>query len=395
MLVEMTQAAPVVYGAGSIREVGRRIMDMGSNVVLCICDGVIKSIGTAEKIENILKEAGLRVVTFDGVKPEAPDVLVDECAKLAREAKVDGIVAIGGGSTIDTAKGVRLLLEKGGSIRDYLVERNKIKSSFRTGRSKGNVPLIAIPTTSGTGSEVTSVGVVMDTERNVKDVFYGCAASLAMLDPELTLSLPPYPTAATGMDAFAHAAESMTSTRSNPKTQVLGLYAINRLVKWLPEAVVNGSNLEARAELLLASNFAGMAMCDGVAHLGHDIAHAVGQEFHIDHGTACAIGLPESIAYVAEAAPETVKQIGLAMGLRFAEDVTPEDLGQVVADAIRNFMRKIGIKSLKDFGCDKDDVVRRISPIVFGNKELTSLCLRLPSDVDIEKIVADSYCKYE
>lgn len=395
MLMEITQAAPVLFGVGAIQEVGKRMQAMGSTKVICVYDKGVKATGLSEKIEKILKEAGLSIVRFDKVEPDAPDYLIDEAGVLVRQENVDGVVVIGGGSSIDTAKGIRVLVTNPGSIRDYLLARNGSSLVDGTGQLNASTPLIAIPTTSGTGSEVTRVGVITDTERNYKDTIISSEVSLAILDPEVTLTLPPYPTAATAMDAFAHAAESMTTMVSNPKTEVLGLDAIARIIKWLPVAVVDGSNIKARTELALASNFAGMAMCDGVAHMGHNIAHMLGQQYHIDHGTACAISLPECMAHVAIALPGVVRKIGLAMGLTVNKDVGPEEIGEIVADGIRAFMKKVGIKSLKDFGYTREEVLATIAPLVKKEKALISLSARLVTENDIDVMVANSYDKYQ
>jgi alcohol dehydrogenase class IV len=395
MAVEMTQAAPVLFGVGAIQEVGNRMKAMGSTKVLCVYDAGVKATGLSAKIENTLKAAGLVVATFDKVKPDTPDYLVDEGGALARREQIDGVVVIGGGSSIDTAKGIRILITNPGSIKEYLLVRNGNSLIGGTSRLNVSTPMIAIPTTSGTGSEVTRVGVITDTETNYKDTIINSAVSLAILDPEVTLTLPPYATAATSMDAFAHAAESMTTSVSNPKTEVLGLAAISRITKWLPVAIADGSNLEARTELALASSFAGMAMCDGVAHMGHNIAHMLGQEYHIDHGTACAIGLPECMAHVAAAVPDVVKKIGLAMGLRFKAGANPREIGETVADGIRALMKTVGIKSLKDFGYTREDVIAAIAPLAKKEKALIALCAQPVTEEDIDIMVANSYDKYQ
>ena len=395
MLVEMTQAAPVLFGIGAVNQVGKRMKNMGATNVLCVYDKGVETAGLSEKVLSILKKAELTVFPFNEVLPDSPDYLVDKGGKLAREKNIDGIVVIGGGSSIDTAKGIRVLATNEGSIHNYLDARNNSSlTENKLNKQNQLIPLIAIPTTAGTGSEVTRVSVIKDTQKNYKDTITNNAATLAILDPELTLTLPAYPTAATGMDAFSHAAESMTSIYTNPKTELLALDAISRIVKWLPEAVKNGNNLTARRELLLASNFAGMAMCDGVAHMGHNIAHMLGQEYHIDHGSACALSLPECMAHVALALPNEVKKIGIAMEIDFEKDMSPEEIGEKVADEIRNFTKKIGIKSLKELGYSRDDILTKIPPLVKKEETLIALCPRKVTEKQIDAMIANMYDKY-
>ncbi|MDR1944352.1 MAG: iron-containing alcohol dehydrogenase [Synergistaceae bacterium] len=391
MLKEMTQTCPVLFGAGAIQETGNRLKALGVNKALCICDPGIKSTGLVDKIVGIVKAAGVGVVVFDKVQPDPPDSVVDECAKLARDEKVEGIFAIGGGSSLDTAKATSVLLRNPGSIRDYLSARNGGAVNKKPG-----APLVVIPTTAGTGSEVSKFTVISDTEKDFKDGIY-TTATLAILDPEVTLSLPPHITASTAFDAFAHSVEGMTTILTDPKSEVLGLAAISKITKWLPVVMKDGSNLEGRSELSVASNFAGMVLNDGVVHIGHGFAHSLGALYHVEHGTGCALALPVCVEFTASAAPEMTKKIGQAMGIEFKDSAKPEEIGKKVADSIRDLMKKSGIKSVKDLKLPRDEFVAKMSADIFAKQShVTNLCVRPPKDEgEVKQFVADIYDKYQ
>lgn len=347
MITAFSRTVPVLFGAGASLRTGLKVKQMGVQKVLCVYDQGIKSAGIADKVIDNLKAAGLQVVLFDGVEPDPSDTLINKAAEMANAEKVDGIVGVGGGSTMDTAKAINLLLTNPPPISLYYVG---------TGREhKPGKVLVLLPTTAGTGSEVTPISVVSDTATQGKKGVIGPAATatLAIVDPELLLGLPPKITAFTGMDAFSHAAEALTSEGMNPMSDTLAEKAITLIVENLPKAVKNGSDLIARTNLSFAALIAGFAFSDALPHWGHAIAHAIGAKFHIPHGVGCALAIPPVIEYVADAVPDKVRQIGRAMGLSLAENLTPAELGTTVAEAIRRLNREIGIPGLKSFNVEE------------------------------------------
>jgi alcohol dehydrogenase class IV len=215
-----------------------------------------------------------------------------------------------------------------------------------------------MPTTSGTGSEVTNISVVTDSEnhRKVGVIGSNCIASLAVVDPELTAKMPPQLTAATGMDAFSHAAEALTSGLANPLSDALAEKSIALVSENLAKAVKDGLDLNARTNMALASMMAGVAFKDGLPHLGHAIAHTLGSQFHIHHGVACALALPGVMEYAADVVPDKVRSVGKAMGLQLRDDLSGQEVGTAVADAIRRLNTEIGIPSLKDLGVEPSRV---------------------------------------
>ena len=264
--------------------------------------------GIAQPIIDNINDAGIETVCFDGVLPDPPDEMVEEAAEIARSSKCDVIVAIGGGSSMDTAKGVNVLINNPPPIRQYF----GVQKNLRPG-----LPMAFIPTTAGTGSETTNMCVISCVSLNKKDSVVSpvCVGEMAFLDAELTLGLPSVPTAQTGIDAFAHVVESITGAQANPLSDALCRDAIRTIKKWLPVAVADGKNIVAREKMMEASFFAGMAFTNALVHLGHSIGHTIGARFHVPHGQACAFCLPEVIEYTARTEKEKVIMICEAMGV--------------------------------------------------------------------------------
>ena len=353
-MVKYTQACPVIFGEGAVKDLGNQAKDLGISKAIVLTDEPItKGDGYKTCIQS-LKEADIGVVEFTQCAADSPTDVVVTASELAKKEKVDGVIGIGGGSVLDTAKGVNLLFNNPGSIVDY----------FGVPGLNPGYPLICIPTTAGTGSEVTLFGVLKNSQTGAKGPAVFSAATLAILDPMMTLTVPPPTTAATGMDAFAHAAEAMTSKTENPKADVLALEAIKLIAKSLPKAVADGGDMAARTDLLLASNFAGIAFGDAMIHLGHAIAHSAGVKFGLAHGLGCALGLPVAMEYAAKVKPNKVKLIGEAIGLSFGAGDSPEVIGNKVSEGIKNMLKTVKVPSLKDVGIARDDFLGMIELVM-------------------------------
>ncbi|GAV22928.1 iron-containing alcohol dehydrogenase [Carboxydothermus pertinax] len=360
MITSFNIFVPLLMGSGSSLRTGLKVRELGCRKVMVVYDKGIKEVGIADQIIENLQNAGIETVLFDGVLPDPPDTMVEEAAEIARKEKIDGIVAVGGGSSIDTAKGINVLINNEPPLRKYFGVQKNLKPG---------VPMVFIPTTSGTGSEVTNMCVISCTSLGTKDSVVSpvCVAKLAILDPDLTLGLPPKMTAATGIDAFAHAVESLTGGQANPLSDALAREAIRLIVKWLPIAYKDGSNLEARENMLLASTYAGMAFTNALVHLGHSIAHTLGANFHIPHGIACAVALPEVIEYTAKTEYKKVKMICESMGVPLKEDASPEEIGTTARQAIRSFIKSLDIPNMKELGLPLEAVLKLAPKVVADN----------------------------
>jgi alcohol dehydrogenase len=251
MAFNINHMTPVLFGEGTSLQTGERLKALGCKKVLAVYDKGVKQAGITEKIIESIKEQGIEVAVFDGVKADPPDTMIDEGAEVGRKAGVDGVVGIGGGSTMDTAKTINLLLNNPGKVQDYMGTGKELKPGKN---------LILLPTTSGTGSEVTMFAVITDTaDENKKKGLAGplVRANLAIVDPVLTAGMPPSITADTGMDAYAHAVEAIMGNNRNPMSDLLGEQAISLVMRYLPKAVKNGKDMEARTQMSYAAMLAG------------------------------------------------------------------------------------------------------------------------------------------
>lgn len=357
MIVNFSRTVPVLFGTGASMRTGLKAKELGVNKVMCVYDSGIKKAGIADKIINNLQSAGLNVVTYEGVKEDTPDTIVNEAAELGNAEQVEGIVCVGGGSSMDTAKAVNVLLNNPPPINKYYAGDG--------GKHDPGKVLILLPTTAGTGSEVTSVSVVSDTATGSKKGVMGPAATAtqAIVDPELLLGLPANTTAITGMDALSHAVEALTSKGMNPMSDVLAEKAITLIVENISNSVKNGQDLEARNNMAFASLIAGIAFNDALPHWGHAIAHAVGGQFHVPHGVGCAAALPAAVEYVADAVPAKIRKIAAAMRISSVEELPPPELGAKVGEAIRELSREIGVPRLQEFGIE-ESALGKVVPVV-------------------------------
>lgn len=342
----------IIVGAGTSRDLKGILDGYNAKTVYCIYDQGIKATGIAEKVITPIKEAGFNVVEFDRIIADAPDTLVEEAGAIGVEAGADVIIGIGGGSTLDSAKAVNYLV--GGNpapIMQYVGDNmNKLPGK----------PLILIPTTAGTGSEVSFVACVKDSKTGAKLPLVSdtCTyASVAVLDPELTVGLPANLTASTGFDTLAHGIEAYTTTIENPITDLFAIQGIKDVGKYLVRAVKDGTDMEAREGMLRACVLNGLAFGHTFCHLGHAIGTPFGGKMHINHGLSCGVFLPMVVEYIASAVPEKVREIGEYLGIEIPTDVADnEALGKVVADGIRQIRKDINFPTLKGLGVKEEDL---------------------------------------
>ena len=282
----------VIFGVGTINEIPDEIKALDSKRALIVTDKVVRNLDFFKKIVNILKSSEIKLVgIFDEVPVNSEIEIVNKGYKLAKEKNIDILIAVGGGSVIDTTKGMNILLTEGGDLLEdhqgvYLLKR-PLKN------------LIAIPTTAGTGSEVTFAAVIKDSNQKLKISFISpyLAPNTAILDPNVTVSCPPKLTASTGMDALSHAIESIHSLQNELITDALALNAIRLINENLREAVNNGENIEVRGNMLIAANMAGLAFTNALVGVVHAMAHALGGYCDVPHGIANSIMLPYGMEY--------------------------------------------------------------------------------------------------
>jgi alcohol dehydrogenase len=298
----------IIFGPGCIKELPNQLHALGVSRPLIVSDAGVVSAGVLEKVLGVLPEEK-KYKVFDGVEANPKDVNVSSGAEAYRAFGADCIVAVGGGSPIDAAKSIGVLVANGAS---------EIKAfEGKNAPSKPLPPLVCVPTTSGTGSELTFSSVITDTKNNykmtVKNPF--TAAKAAVCDPELTLTVPPAVTAATGMDALTHAIEAYTATCSEPISDAAALYAIELIYGSLVTAFNNGNDIEARSRMLMGSMLGGIAFSHSDVASVHCIAESLGGLYDLPHGTCNAVFLPFVMEYCMEYCEERYARIARAMGL--------------------------------------------------------------------------------
>lgn len=382
MITSYDMFVPVIMGSGASLRTGLKIRELGCRKVLVTHGKTIKKIGIADNIVKNIQNAGIETICFDGVLPDPPDTMVEEAAEIARKEEIDGIVAVGGGSAMDTAKAINVLINNEPPIMQYFGVQKNLKPG---------VPMVFIPTTSGTGSEVTNMTVITCTSKGNKDSVVSpvCLASLGIIDPDLTIGLSPKMTGVTGLDALAHATESLTGGQANPLSDALAREAIRIIAKWLPVAYHDGSNLEAREQMILASMFAGMAFTNALVHLGHSIGHTLGASFHIPHGIACAITLPEVIEYTAKTEFKKVRMICECLGAEVAVDATPEEIGATARRALRLLIKSLKIPNVEELGISRNDAIK-VAPLVTADAGVAIAPYRVTASM-VEEMINSAY----
>ena len=337
----------IISGIGSTAEIIKELNDLHAKKVLLITDPGLVQAGVAQQVVEMLKQAAVEVEIFDAVEPDPSIQVATKAAEMAKNVKANVLIALGGGSAIDTAKSAALLVTNGGYLKDYAGVNKVVKPIL---------PLIAVPTTAGTGSEVTIFAVMSDPEKQEKFTISSAliAPAVAVLDPLLTLKLPPSVTAFTGMDALTHAIEAFTSSIAQPPTDALALSAIKLVLKHLPVAVGRGDNIKARDGMLQASLLAGIAFNNAFLGLAHAIASPLGGHFHVPHGLANAVMLPYVMEYNLPTAVRRYAEIGCALGLQAVGD-TPRAVAEKTVAAITQLARDINIpEKLSNIGAKEE-----------------------------------------
>jgi alcohol dehydrogenase len=385
MEYQIQHMTPVLFGTDTSKQTGDRLKMFGCKKVLCVYDQGIKKAGIADKVIASIKAAGIGVVVYEGVQADPPDFTIDEGAAIGRKEQVDGVVGIGGGSSMDTAKAVNVMLNNPGSVIDLM----QFKPGGPPAMPKPGKILILLPTTSGTGSEVTAVAVLTDSKAHDKKGIGGpiTRATLAIIDPLLTVGMPPSVTADTGMDVFAHAIGAITANRANQMSDIMGESAIKILWKYLPIAVKDGKNIEARSQMSFAAMAGGYAFQDSMTQLEHAIGHTLGSLYHIPHGNACGVCLGEMTEYDADVMPDGIRLIAGAMGMKTTG--TPAAIGKELKIAIRKFADSLGQKTLKQMNIPESDL-DKIAEIVAG----PGLAMFSPKKVtkeDVLKMLKEAY----
>lgn len=336
-------------GVGALNRLEDEARLLGASRALVICDPSIVKVGIVDKVTPILEKAGIRYEIFSEVELEPSIDNVHQAAEVAKEGGYGVLVGVGGGSSLDVTKGASVLVTNGGSIGDY-VGIEKI--------SRPGIPTILIPTTAGTGSEVTLNAIFTFKEEQVKKgvVSRHLRASVAIVDPELTLSCPPRVTAATGMDALVHAIESYTAVKATPHTDMYALEAVRFIGRHLRKAVALGNDIDARTGMAWGSFLAGVSLANAGVGAVHALAYPLGGKFRISHGVSNSLLLPYVLKFNVIGAVEKFVNVARALG-ETVEGKSLRDAAMAVVDAVVKLSQDIGIpQRLSEVGVTERDL---------------------------------------
>lgn len=377
-----TQYTKILAGAGATKRIGELVAEAGYRKPFIVIDPGVEKSGAVDIDDIGLKQRNIEYIVFDRVIPDPPSDNIDVGAAACRENGCDCVIAIGGGSCIDTAKGINLLRFNPGSVLDYAKHPENMKQS---------PGLITVPTTSGTGSELSDGLIVTDTAHNAKVPILATKAmsEYAVIDPALTLGVPRKLTIATGLDVFSHAFECYTCARANIMCDAVTEKAMQMVIEYLPTAVNEPENLNSRTQMSVAATLAGWMLGNTSTYVGHSIAHVLGARMHMVHGEACAYGLPGIMEFISDVRPHKLKRVGLMLGADFGGNEPPEEIGRIVASAYRKFRDEtVGLHLVSDYRIDKellDECAEEISVEPFAGNTPKALTKR-----DIYNLLVDA-----
>ena len=344
MAREFIVPGQIITGSGALDMAEASIGQLGKKAMI-VTDKVMIQLGNCEKVENALKNQGVDYTIYSEIVGEPPDVMIANGLKQYKEEGCDFLVALGGGSPIDSMKAIGSLVENGGSISDYMGKVIDVPMP----------PMVAIPTTAGTGSEATQFTIITDTEKDVKMLLKGkvLMPDLAVIDPQLTMTAPPKITAATGLDALCHAVEAYTSRKAQTLSDTFALSAVKRIFRYLAPAFHDGRNEEARIQMSVAALEAGIAFNNASVTLIHGMSRPIGALFHVAHGLSNAMLLKVCLTYALPGAYDRFAELGRAVGAASAEDSDQKASEKFLAATIA-LVEELETPTLEQYGIDRD-----------------------------------------
>jgi alcohol dehydrogenase class IV len=368
----------ILFGIDVVKGVATEVKQLGGEKVLIVTDPGLIEAGLVEPIKASLDSEGIAFSIYDQVEPEPPARIVDQCARYLKDENCDLIIGVGGGSSLDVAKGASIMATNEGSILNY--------SGVDTVPKRG-LPKILVPTTAGTGSEVTRVLVIADEASNIKKTVYSTyvLSDVAIVDPMMTLSMPPTVTADTGIDALVHAIETYVSANATPFSDILAIEAITLIAENVTKAFAKGENVEARYHMSLAATISGLAFGSGGLGAVHALSNPLGIEYGLPHGRANALMLPHVMTYNLIGNPIKFALIAEAMGEEL-EALSPVEAGALAVEAVKELLNQLKIPvRLRDYHIPQKDIPKLIERVM----KVSRLFVPNPRNVtreDVEEI---------
>lgn len=344
----------IVSGSGALELAEKKFGSMGKKALL-VTDSVMVGLGNCAKVETALKNQGIEYVIFSGVTGEPTDTMIEDGLKMYKDEDCDFLVALGGGSPIDSMKAIGMMAAGGGNISDYMGKVIDVKMP----------PMAAIPTTAGTGSEATKFTIITDTKRDIKMLLTGdvLIPNLAIIDPQFTMTAPPKITAATGLDALCHAVEAYTSRKAQTLSDTFAVSAVKRIFQYLPVAFHDGQNEKARVQMSVAALEAGIAFCNSSVTVIHGMSRPIGAMFHIAHGLSNAMLLKECLKFAVPGAYDRFADLARTIGKATAED-SDEAAAAKFMDAVEDLVKDLETPTLEEYGVDRKeffDVIEKMA----------------------------------
>lgn len=385
MLATITTPSIMLIGGGAITELAQVLAKLDCAKPLIVTDPFMRDSGKLSAITDVLASASINWQVFADTVPEPTDDVVVTGADIIRAGDFDSLIALGGGSPIDTAKAMSLLAHGGGTVRDYKVPNQP---------NQRGLPVIAIPTTAGTGSEVTKVTVITDKSNDEKMLIMGlgCLPAAAIVDYELTYSVPQRTTADTGLDSLTHAIEAYVSVRHNPFTDTLALSAMRLIAKNIRVACNEPGNSGAREAMMLAATQGGMAFSNASVCLVHGMSRPIGAFFHVAHGLSNAMLLPTVTAFSAPAAMDRYADCARAMDLANQDTAADAAVASLITE-LRQLNTDLQVPSPRSYGIEKDKYFSLLS--IMAEQALASGSPnnnpRVPSAEDITQLYREAW----
>lgn len=358
MKIRMQQPVKVVVEHDLASSIVKLLQMEGAQRPFVVLDKFLLDVPAVKDMLQAMKDHSIEYQVYAGIVPDPPASVINSGAAEMKEFGADSVIAIGGGSSLDGAKGINIVASDGGQIEDYVKDEDAIHDLK---------PLISVPTTAGTGSEMSNALVVTDTQTHEKNAILSdkMLSDYALLIPELTVSLPKKQTIASGLDAFSHAAEGYLSTLSSPVCDAICEKIMFLQYNYLPGAVADGSNLELRQRVLVAADLAGWMLNQSGTIVAHSEAHVLGTKYHFVHGEAVAYALPAVLKLVAPVEPKKVKEIGKILDAHFAGNETPEEIADITVKAYKHFRDEmVGLHPFADYGVSNDELATNADEVL-------------------------------
>ncbi|GAA0078087.1 iron-containing alcohol dehydrogenase [Clostridium sp. CTA-5] len=344
MLSEFIMPNKILTGKNSLEYSGDNLKSFGKKALI-VTDNIMIRLGNVQAVIDVLNKEKVINIVYDEINSEPTDTMIKKGVELYKKESCDFVIAVGGGSSIDSAKAIAMMVSNSGDISDYMDKQiiNKLPA------------IVAIPTTAGTGSEATQFTIISDTKTDVKMLIKGTSLmpTLAIIDSRFTMTAPPKITAATGLDALTHAIEAYTSKKSQQLSDTFALSAIKRIFKYLPIAFNDGNNEEARTQMAIAALEAGIAFNNSSVTIVHGMSRPIGAIFHVPHGISNAMLLKECFTFVLDGA--YTKFADLARIINIAQDNTKDEIAaKKFVDEVNVLCKALSIPTLNEYGIDKE-----------------------------------------